>query len=294
MDLAQHSILAAISRFHRPVRAALEIVLSIAAAVIAARMIWLIAFPGGSVATFVDRPLPSPMQGSVAAISVASDRSVLLTQNPFDQGAIDEVLEEVPETNLNLKLSGLRMSGEGGVAGNAIIQTPDGVGKNYQVGSEVLPGVTLERILTDRVIINRDGATETLMLGGRGAGLSVISDDSRVATSGSTGSASAASSSAETITGRIAGPDVLFTAMRAQPLQDAGRVLGYRLSAQGDPAMMRQAGFEPGDLLISMNGSNVGELDVEEVFERLSMVDQAVLVVERDGAERTIRLEFGE
>ena len=296
MDLGQQSLLTAVSRFHGPVRSGLEVVLCVALAIMGARIIWLIAEPGNTVATYVDRPLPSPMQGATTAISVAGDRSLLLSQNPFDEGAVEEILDEVPETNLNLKLGGLRMSGEGGAAGNAIIQTPDGVGKNYQVGSEILPGVTLERILTDRVIINRDGATETLMLGGRGAGLSVISDDSRAVSpaASASGASSPASGGSQTIIGRVAGPDVLFAAMRAQPLQDGGRVLGYRLSAQGDPALMRQAGFEPGDLLLSLDGNRVGELDVEEVFDRLAGSARANLVVERDGTERTIRLEFGE
>ena len=124
----------------------------------------------------------------------------------------------------------------------------------------------------------------------------MISDDSRAVTTPAQSAASGTSSTdrSQTITAQIAGPDILFSALRAQPLQEDGRVLGYRLSAQGDAALMRQAGFEPGDLLISLDGNNVGDLDVEEVFERLSSADQAVLVVERDGTERTIRLEFGE
>ncbi len=74
MDLGQQSILAAISRFHGPVRAALEIVLSIGLAIIIARIIWLLVSSGDAVATYVDRPLPSPMQGASSGLSVASDR----------------------------------------------------------------------------------------------------------------------------------------------------------------------------------------------------------------------------
>lgn len=295
MDLGQQNLLAALSRFHGPVRRALELMLVGFIAVLAARVAWLIIAPTDSVAKQVDRPLPSPIQATASGVSVSTDRTVLIRENPFQQGEVDEIIEDVPETNLNLRLNGLRMSGEGGVSGNAIIETPDGIGKNYRIGDEIIPGVTLERILSDRVIIIRDGATETLMLGGRVAGLSVISDGSQAVAPDANPSIESgnSSSSLPPLTGRIAGPEVLFTAVRAEPVQAAGRVTGYRLNPRGDAGLMREAGLEPGDVLVRVDGADVGEFDIDEVLDRLSGVETTILQVERNGTARTIRLEFG-
>ena len=189
------------------------------------------------------------------------------------------------------------MSDNSSVLGNAIIRAQSGIASNYQVGDEIIAGVTLERILSDRVIINRDGVSETLMLGGRGAGLSVISDDSQTVATGTTANTSGDPSSQVSlppITGRVAGPDVLFTAMSIASVRLDSGAEGYRLSPRGSVEIMRQAGFEPGDVLLQINGTSVANIDVDSVLGELESVDTAILRVDRDGTERTIRLELGE
>lgn len=296
MPSALDTALEKISGFERPVRLALEIFLAAVCALILARLIWLVAFPGGAVATYTDRPLASPISGPSGAISLSVDRTVLISDNPFASTELEEIVVSAPETSLNLQLDGLRMSDSSSVLGNAIIRAQSGIASNYQVGDEIIAGVTLERILSDRVIINRDGVSETLMLGGRGAGLSVISDDSQTVATGATANTSGASPqvSLPPITGRVAGPDVLFTAMSIASVRMDSGAEGYRLSPRGSVEIMRQAGFEPGDVLLQINGTSVANIDVDSVLGELESVDTAILRVDRDGTERTIRLELGE
>lgn len=297
MASAVDTALEKMSDFERPVRWVFEIGLVILLAILVARLIWLVIYPVGSVAFFTDRPLASPISGSSGALSLSVDRTIILSSNPFETDGVEDVVVAVPETNLNIQLDGLRMSSEGNIAGNAIIRTPRGDAQNFRVGDEIIPGVTLERILSDRVIINRDGATETLMLGGRGAGLSVIGDESQAVSAISSSASSAnvpAPASAPPITGQIAGPEVLFTAMSAALVQQDNGVSGYQLSARGDVQTMRRAGFEPGDILLQINGTSVAEADLEELLERFGQVETAILRVNRGGIDRTIRLEIGE
>ncbi len=297
MASAAQTALERISAVERPLRSGVELVLVFVLALLGARLVWIIASPSDSVATYTERPLPTPMRGASSTLAISTDRSVLIGENPFDQGEAEIIVQDVPETSLNLQLDGLRMSSEGGGAGNAIIRTPDGIGANYRVGDQVLPGVTLERILSDRVIINRDGADETLMLGGRGAGLSVISDDSQIVTdSAAPAGVSSAAVPQETaeITGRLAGPDVLFGAINAGPVMTNGALSGYRLNPIGSADIMRQAGLEPGDVLLQINGTSVVDLDMTDVIDRLSASQAAVLEINRNGSERTVRLSFGE
>ncbi|MEM7328919.1 MAG: type II secretion system protein N [Pseudomonadota bacterium] len=281
----------------RPVRLVVECALVIALAFLVARIGWLIVSPSNSVASYTQRPLPAPMRGASSTLAVATDRTLLVRTNPFQQGEDEVVVQDVPETNLNLNLDGLRMSTEGGEAGNAIIRTPDGIGKNYSVGDEILAGVTLERILSDRVIINRDGANETLMLGGRGAGLSVISDDSRISTrlnNDDTESASSAASQSSVIEAQIAAPELLLSSVNAGPVRVNGAITGYRLDPLGSPEIMQQAGLAPGDVLQQINGVSVAQLDTSDVIDRISSAETVELRVNRNGSEQTIRLRFGE
>jgi general secretion pathway protein C len=296
MPSALDTALEKISGFERPVRLALEIFLAAVCALILARLLWLVAFPGGAVATYTDRPLASPISGPSGAISLSVDRTVLISNNPFASTELEEIVVSAPETSLNLQLDGLRMSDNSSVLGNAIIRAQSGIASNYQVGDEIIAGVTLERILSDRVIINRDGVSETLMLGGRGAGLSVISDDSQIVTAEARASTSNATAVASLppITGRAAGPDVLFSAMSVTATRLENGAEGYRLSPRGSVEIMRQAGFEPGDVLLQFNGTSVANIDVDNLFDELESVDTAILRVDRDGTERTIRLELGE
>jgi general secretion pathway protein C len=298
MASATQTALERISAVERPIRLAVELSLVVVLALFGARLVWVIASPSDSVAKYTERPLPSPMRGTSSTLAISTDRSVLISENPFDQGESELIVQDVPETSLNLQLDGLRMSTEGGGAGNAIIRTPNGIGTNYRLGDQILPGVTLQRILSDRVIINRDGADETLMLGGRGAGLSVISDDSQIITDGGTAETAigtnAESQKAAEVAGRLTGPDQLFGAINAGPVMTNGSLIGYRLNPIGSADIMRQAGLEPGDVLLQINGTSVVNLDMTDVIDRISAVQTAVLEVNRNGSQRTVRLSFGE
>lgn len=299
MPSAADTALETLANVERPARLVVECLLVAALALILARGFWLIQSPGNAVATYTQRPLPSPMRGASANLTFATDRTLLIRNNPFQQGEDEVVVADAPETNLNLNLDGLRMSTEGGEAGNAIIRTPNGVGKNYSVGDEILPGVTLERILSDRVIINRDGASETLMLGGRGAGLSVITDDSQIVTtrdepSTATNPPSANDTASDIIEATIAGPELLLSSVNAGPVRINGAITGYRLDPLGSADAMQQAGLAPGDVLQQINGVSVAQLDTSDVIERIGSAETVDLTVNRNGSEQTIRLRFGE
>jgi general secretion pathway protein C len=298
MASAAQTALERLIRVERPVRLAIEFILVILLAMLAARLIWVVASPSDSVATYTDRPLPTPMRGNASTLAISTDRSVLITENPFDQGEGELIVQDVPETSLNLQLDGLRMSTESEGAGNAIIRTPDGRGRNYRIGDQIMPGVTLQRILSDRVIINRDGADETLMLGGRAAGLSVISDDSQIITPGGASVANAAATDepaeSAVIEGQLEGPEVLFGAINAGPVMSNGSLSGYRLSPIGSADVMRRAGLQPGDVLLQINGTSVSGLDMNDVIQRISSIETAELQINRNGSPRTVRLKFGE
>ncbi len=299
MASAADTALEKLSMIERPARLVIELGLVIFLALLAARLAWTVVAPVESVADYANRPLPSPMRGTSSSLTIATDRSVLVRDNPFSQGDSEPVIEDAPETSLNLKLIGLRMSTDGTDAGNAIITTPNGQVENFSVGDEILAGVSLERILSDRVILNRDGASETLMLGGRRAGLSVITDDSRTIDAdalnvGESEQGQNLNVQSAANVGRLAGPDEFFGAVSASPEMRDGTLIGYRLSPIGTADTMRRAGLQPGDILQAIDGVPVSDLNVSGLLDSISEIETAELLVNRDGSTQTVRLSFGE
>jgi len=297
MPSAADTVLEKLVSIERPARLVVECVLVVVLAVLIARLSWLLISPSNSVATYTQRPLPSPMRTATSTFAVTTDRTLLVRTNPFEQGEGELIVQDAPETNLNLDLAGLRMSTAGGEAGNAVIRTPDGIGKNYRVGDEIIAGVTLERILSDRVIISRDGASETLMLGGRGAGLSVITDDSQTASLADLDAMAEReppTSSPAVIEAQIEAPELLLSSVNAGPVRINGEISGYRLDPIGSPGIMQQAGLAPGDVLLQINGTSVARLDTSDVLDRIMTAETVEMTVSRNGSEQTIRLRFGE
>ncbi len=271
-----------------PVRRVVEIGLVLILAVSAARVFWLVQAPQASVSILQDRPLPTPV--SRTETSVTGDRSLLVRINPFETGGRVEI-PEAPETQLNLRLAGLIMSTDA-FGGSAQVATPDNQTNRYITGDEILPGVVLQRILSDRVILNRNGESETLMLSGRGEGLSVISDGSQVVEPGSVPEPLPPPSAP--VESRIASPEILLSAISPTPIQRDGQFFGYQLSPRGSVDAMTAIGLVPGDVLLEINGTSVRTLAVDELMTEIGNGEVAVLRVERDGHTQIVRLRFNQ
>lgn len=278
-----------------PFRLLIECALVILVAISIAKLIWLIVAPQASVAELPTRPLPSPV--TQVKTTVTADRTLLVKENPF---AVEVSVEEIaaPETQLNLRLAGLIMStAEGG--GSAQITTPDNRTSRFTIGDEVIPGVELERILSDRVILSRNGESETLLFGDRGQGLSVITDGSQTEPQPDASTAFPPSGAPTTLVdtpldGIVKNPDILFQNFSLAPVQFAGGDAGFVISATGTQDIITASGLQQGDVLLEVNGTNVSELDITDLIDEVGASQLAVLSIERDGVRRSLRLRFEE
>jgi len=86
--------------------------------------------------------------------------------DPFNRmtpTAIEDILDEgedAPETTLKLTLTG-RTTGLDG-SGSAILITPDNKQARYRLEDEILPGVTLQAVNKDFIVLNVDGQVQRL------------------------------------------------------------------------------------------------------------------------------------
>ena len=282
------------------------VILIVVVAFLSARLIWLIIAPKEAVSSLTARPLPAPIQQTTRS-NVRADLSLLVTTNPFQSvGKTVEAAPEAPETQLNLKLVALFMSTEAG-AGSATIVTPDNRTGRFQPGDAILPGVQLSQILSDRVIIERDGVEETLMRGGRDAGLSVISDPEEAETDATTltvptattdtigrpraGTVSSPASStfAPGVTSRT-----LLASIDPVPQTENGIVTSFVLAPRGNPRLMQDAGLQPGDRLVEITRTRVSEIDPSALAAEFSSAQTVNVTVFRDGATQTFEIIFEE
>ncbi|MEM1087817.1 MAG: type II secretion system protein N [Pseudomonadota bacterium] len=264
------------------VRLAVEIALVVAIALIVARMIWLSASPEAAVADYRERPLPTMQAGRLQRVD--ADLSLLVRTNPFEGASVvAAIVDDVPDTQLNLRLIGLRAD-TGPDAGTATIILPSNQQQKFTEREEILPGVTLSRVLSDRVILNRNGVDEVLRLNNRSGRLSVIGDESTPA--------EIKSVEVAPTTVRLDGPEVLMGAVTLSEARSNGRVLGYRLEARGSLDQMREVGFQPGDVLLSVDGVSVANQDFDELLDRFGASREALLEIDRNGNPVQIIVEF--
>lgn len=231
-----------------------------------ARLIWAIVTPVS--------PLGDWRAAANAAI--APPPGVLGTFDPFFR--LSGESGPVTVTDLNLKLFGVRADQATG-KGSAIIGLPDGTQASIAVGEEIAPGVTLQAVGLDAVTILRNGSRQMLYL-----------DQSQPAG----GVAPPPGAPAQGLPPGLpevngVAPATLAAQIGASPRIRGGRVDGVTLQPRGDGAAFRAAGLQPGDVLLSVNGTRIaGVPDIAALPELVGRSPQATIEVERGGQATTL------
>lgn len=320
---AGHNDAMARSRRSRPsllIRVA-EAALVVALAHTAAGVFWSGMAAGSSIPVGVQQPT----QDTPAALaSRTADLGVLTAYDVFQRGialgsseaeTVSPAAGDAPVTALNLVLTGQRVSSDPR-KGSAIIRTPDGAERTYWPDDEVMPGVYLTGVYADRVLLEHNGRTESLIAeerpplfsdravqGEELASVSIegVAPEAAAADSEPTPEADlrglsnaderdpdqtsarggAADLAGEDITIEMGSLTELMGAISLTP-DGAG---GVMLSPKGDGAAFRALGFQPNDRLISINGSRFSsDIDMLTAFEELRKQSRFDIEVERNGA----------
>jgi general secretion pathway protein C len=247
---------------HNSVYSTLEIVLLALLALQCARLIWAVATPVS--------PLGDWRRDTDGGVAIAST-AIFSTFDPFFR--LSQAGGPVVITGLNLKLFGVRDDQASGL-GSAIIGLPDGTQASYGIGEEILPGVKLVAVAFENATIERGGTREQLFL-----------DQSQTATSMIPMPASAS----------LAGPKAsqLMQETEFSPRRDGNDVTGFMLQPRGSGAAFLAAGFQPGDVLVSVNGVTAGAADpAGELTRQLQASGEARVEVERSGRPITIQVKL--
>lgn len=256
------------TRWRNGLPQAVEIALVLLLAVQAARLLWMLAVPPA--------PIGDPGTQAPAGTAMVSLRSF---GDPFFRTASAHASRDAA---LGYRLFAVRGAPDGG---SAILAAKDGVQAAYRVGDAVADGIVLQAVGADYAILRTGGGDHRLSLQAGAPMAAANASRARPATALPSARPAPASVSGDPVDARR-----LLSAAGLRPQMENGRVAGYALIGRGDTARLRQAGFEPGDVLVAVNGRRLNAEVMAELERELASRDQAHITVQRNGGTQTITL----
>jgi general secretion pathway protein C len=191
-----------------------------------------------------------------------------------------------PQSTLPLVLTGI-ISAEDPQNGLAILGQTAATAKVFAVGDNVPGGAKLHSVYSDRVVIDRGGHLETLMLphqvapGGAPPSASVLNTESPVA-----------DRMRKLITEQ---PSLMADVMRPQPVFANGKQTGYRVYPGRNRQAFVRLGLRPGDLVTAINGTPLDDPEHgQEIFRTLGSSAEAHVTVTRNGQQQDLVLNLAQ
>lgn len=264
----------------------LSLVFCVWLANIAAQAVWMIVSPEPLPTVKAAAAISGSNENSASAMrSISIVSELLFGEAPKQQvEQAKEAVVDAPKTRLRLKLLGVFVA-ENESSSTAIVSQHGGKSDAdfYRVGDTIQNGVKLEQVHADRVILNRNGRLEALYFDDEANLFEVASEAPKAAMKPN----SKLKDSIKTVDQFAAAAKKQWT---KNPLSALGAVgfepvnpdqpMGYRFSGQNP--MMERYGIQKGDIIRSINGIDVGDVNsdgdyMDEVFQQ----GQASVLIER-------------
>jgi general secretion pathway protein C len=187
-----------------------------------------------------------------------------------------------PTTNMPLVLTGI-MAATDPKNGLAIIGTTATNAKVYPVGERVPGNAQVHAIYPDRVLLERNGTIEALLLPSKFAG---------AAAPGLRPGGTALDRMQRVISNE---PGLISDVLRPQPVFAEGKLRGYRVYPGRNARAFAALGLRNGDLVLSVNGTALDDpTRGNDIFASLGNSDQAHVTVMRNGQQQDITLNMSQ
>ncbi len=215
-----------------------------------------------------------------------------------------------PDTTLKLTVLGV-IAAEDPKAGLAILRSDEAGERRYAVGDEVVPGVTLDSVLPDRILLSRGGVLEALRLPREL--MPGVAGSQRQPPAATAGNPAATMTGPTTNTAGIAQPFVtpnvvpagidwnramadlrvdperLAREVSLLPVLEGGKMVGVRVNAGPNQALVNAMGLRPDDVVTAINGIPLDSPGrAAEVARALADARSATIEVRRDGKTQTL------
>jgi general secretion pathway protein C len=190
-----------------------------------------------------------------------------------------------PVSAIPLVLTGI-MAGTDPQRGLAILGPSAQATKVYAVGDNVPGGATVHLVYPDRVVIDRGGQLESLMLPRKTA--SSAPPPSAAALQGNP--------AIEHVRQMIAAqPGLIGDVIRPQPVMEKGKVTGFRVFPGRNRAAFMSLGLRGGDLVTAINGTPLDDKDRgEEILRTVGSSSEVQVTVIRGGQQQDLTLNIAQ
>ncbi|ROH89159.1 type II secretion system protein GspC [Stagnimonas aquatica] len=254
-----------------------------------ASLVWL-AVPTPEAARWKPAPAyvdPTPPKPAVNNDGLASSHLF----GEYRAGAVSDAasLANAPDTQLNFTLLGI-LAGSSDAESLALISREGGDEAPFRIGDDVSPGVNLQAIFPDRVILSRNGRLETLRLDKDAPSNAPLLN--AVAQGDSQEGTPAAAEMLSQIRQQVmTDPSKAASFIRVQPIAGESGVRGYRVYPGPERGAFNAAGLKPGDVVTAINGTPLNDPgQALQLLQSLSTASSLNLAVERNGATQSVNL----
>ena len=254
-----------------------------------ASLVWL-AVPTPEAARWKPAPAyvdPTPPKPVVSDDSLAASHLF----GEYQAGAVSDAasLANAPDTQLNFTLLGI-LAGSSDAESLALISREGGDEAPFRIGDDVSPGVNLQAIFPDRVILSRNGRLETLRLDKDAPSNAPLRN--AVAQGDSHEGTPAAAEMLSQIRQQVmTDPSKAASFIRVQPIAGESGVRGYRVYPGPERGAFNAAGLKPGDVVTAINGMPLNDPgQALQLLQSLSTASSLNLAVERNGATQSVNL----
>jgi general secretion pathway protein C len=226
--------------------------------------------------------IPQPRTQTVDVAAITSAR--LFGEAPIEARPQDT--QNAQQTSLPLVLVGI-IAAEDPQDGLAILGENAAGAKVYAVGDNVPGGAKLHQVFSDKVIIDRNGIFESLML-------------PRTLQPGAAPPSTAALQTQAPVLDRMRklitdDPGLMADIMRPQPVFAQGKQKGYRVYPGRNRQAFTRLGLRPGDLVMAINGTPLDDpARGQEIFRTLGSSSEAHITVMRSGQQQDLTLNIAQ
>lgn len=232
-----------------------------------------------------DSEAPQPVAVDVAA-APAIDLAAIVNAHLFGVAATTGDPANAPATSANLTLAGT-LAGPDPAVGWAIIGASGQSARVYPTGASLPGGTKLAAVYPDRVILDRNGARESLMLprlSGGGAAVPLAAAQAAGAPP-----ASLADSVRQLMAQDPAAANEL---LRPQPVFAGGSLRGYRVYPGRNRAQFASLGLQPGDLVTAVNGAALDDPNRGlEILRGIGAGAAVMLSIDRNGQQQQLSVD---
>lgn len=190
-----------------------------------------------------------------------------------------------PQTSMPLVLTGI-IAGNDPQNGLAILGQTAQTAKVFAVGDNVPGGAKLHSVYMDRVVIDRNGELESLVLPRQVAGSAAPPSTAVV------GRSQPIERMRQMITEQ---PGIIGDVMRPQAVTEHGKVTGFRVFPGRNRMAFMRLGLRPGDEVTAINGTPLDDQDRgEQIMRTLGSTSEAHVTVIRNGQQQDLTLNIAQ